>query len=148
MANLTITVNPETLKKARIKAIQEGTSVNKVLGEYLVAYAEDAPALDPAEVNGERLNWFGRLRDQIDSRALTEAERREWTEAFQALWTLVDQSAESPTDAADAERRQQREATDRILEIARASRASSGPEGRTWTREDIYDRPILRRDRP
>lgn len=39
MANLTITVDPETLKRARIKALEQGTSVNKVLREYLDAYA-------------------------------------------------------------------------------------------------------------
>lgn len=123
MANLTITVDPETLKLARIKAIQEGTSVNKVLGTYLVAYLAAAPP-----DNG--------------------AARRERIEASHEQGTLVDQSAESPTEATDTELRHQRDATDQLLEMARESRASSGPDGRTWTRDDIYDRPILRRDRP
>ncbi len=39
MTNLTIVVNEETLKKARIRALEEGTSVNAVLREYLEAYA-------------------------------------------------------------------------------------------------------------
>ncbi len=39
MANLTITVDEESLKKARLRAIQEGTSVNAVLRDFLDAYA-------------------------------------------------------------------------------------------------------------
>jgi hypothetical protein len=31
-----------------------------------------------------------------------------------------------------------------FLEIAERSHAGSGPEGRTWRREDLYDRPVLR----
>ena len=39
MTNLTITVNDETLKKARIRALEQNTSVNRLLREYLEAYA-------------------------------------------------------------------------------------------------------------
>lgn len=39
MANLTITVDKETLKRARIRALEEGTSVNALLREYLEEYA-------------------------------------------------------------------------------------------------------------
>ncbi len=35
MANLTITVDEETLRRARIRAIQEGTSVNHYLAQQL-----------------------------------------------------------------------------------------------------------------
>ena len=37
--NLTIVVDDDTLKHARIRAIQENTSVNAVVREYLTAYA-------------------------------------------------------------------------------------------------------------
>ena len=37
--NLTIVVDDDTLKRARIRAIQENTSVNAVLRDYLTAYA-------------------------------------------------------------------------------------------------------------
>ena len=37
--NLTIVVDDDTLKRARIRAIQENTSVNAVVREYLTAYA-------------------------------------------------------------------------------------------------------------
>ncbi len=39
MANLTITVDGEALKRARIRALEEGTSVNAVLRERLEEYA-------------------------------------------------------------------------------------------------------------
>lgn len=42
MANLTITVDEEVLKKARIRALQQGTSVNAVLAERLAGYAGES----------------------------------------------------------------------------------------------------------
>jgi len=39
MANLTINIDEEVLKQARIRALGENMSVNDVLGEYLMAYA-------------------------------------------------------------------------------------------------------------
>ena len=39
MTNLTITVDEQTLKRARIRALEEGTSVNAVLRDYLESYA-------------------------------------------------------------------------------------------------------------
>ena len=38
--NLTIVVDDDILKRARIRAIQEDTSVNAVLRAYLTAYAK------------------------------------------------------------------------------------------------------------
>jgi len=40
MTNLTITVDEGTLKRARMRALEEDTSVNAVLREYLEEYAE------------------------------------------------------------------------------------------------------------
>jgi hypothetical protein len=39
MANLTITVDEGTLKRARMRALEEDTSINAVLREYLEEYA-------------------------------------------------------------------------------------------------------------
>jgi Family of unknown function (DUF6364) len=36
---LTITVDEELLKKARLRALQEGTSVNALLRDFLASYA-------------------------------------------------------------------------------------------------------------
>ena len=39
MTNLTITVDEETVKRARIRALEEGTSVNALLRVYLEEYS-------------------------------------------------------------------------------------------------------------
>jgi plasmid stability protein len=39
MTNLTITVDEELLKRARIRAIEQGTSVNAVLRNFLESYS-------------------------------------------------------------------------------------------------------------
>lgn len=39
MANLTITVDEETVKRARMRALEEGTSVNALLRGYLEEYS-------------------------------------------------------------------------------------------------------------
>jgi hypothetical protein len=46
VANLTITVDAEILKRARIRALAQGTSVNAILAERLAAFAgqDDAQA--------------------------------------------------------------------------------------------------------
>lgn len=40
MANLTISVNDEVLKRARIRALEENCSVNAILNQYLEHYAQ------------------------------------------------------------------------------------------------------------
>ena len=39
MANLTLTIDDEVLKCARLRAIEDGTSVNRVVRDYLESYA-------------------------------------------------------------------------------------------------------------
>lgn len=39
MSNLTITIDDDTLKKARMRALSQGTSVNAVLKAFLESYA-------------------------------------------------------------------------------------------------------------
>ena len=48
MANLTITVNDEALRRARMRAIEQGTSVNALLSAYLEAYSRTEAARDSA----------------------------------------------------------------------------------------------------
>lgn len=43
MSNLTISVDEELIRKARVRAIQEGTSVSAKLREYLQHYVNGAP---------------------------------------------------------------------------------------------------------
>jgi len=42
MANLTVAIDEDVLKKARIRAVQEGTSVNAVVRSHLESYARVA----------------------------------------------------------------------------------------------------------
>lgn len=39
MANLTLAINDEVLRRARIRALQQGTSVNALLRDYLERYS-------------------------------------------------------------------------------------------------------------
>ncbi len=39
VSNLTLAIDDETLKRARIRALEHGTSVNAVVREYLEVYA-------------------------------------------------------------------------------------------------------------
>lgn len=48
MANLTITVDDEVLRRARVRAIQQDVSVNSLLRDYLEAYAAAGPAWEAA----------------------------------------------------------------------------------------------------
>ncbi len=43
MSNLTITVDDEALRRARLKALEQGTSVNALLREFIESYAGCRP---------------------------------------------------------------------------------------------------------
>ena len=55
MANLTITVDEGTLKRARIQALEEDTSVNADLREYLEEYAGGNVLMETGKVLEEAL---------------------------------------------------------------------------------------------
>ncbi len=69
MASLTITIDDDILQRARIRALQEGTSVNALLREYLEAYAgrRDAQRQAIADVRA------------IAERATSRRSERRWT---------------------------------------------------------------------
>ncbi len=60
MANLTISVDDLLLKRARIKALEEGTSVNALLREYLEVYTG-------AERTQHALAGFAELAEQSEA---------------------------------------------------------------------------------
>ncbi|MGL5810562.1 MAG: hypothetical protein ACRCYQ_11505 [Nocardioides sp.] len=71
MANLTITVDEDTLKRARIKAIERGESVNSYLAEQLRRYAGRAD---------RQAHAVARLRELADRHhAGTTGAGRTWT---------------------------------------------------------------------
>jgi plasmid stability protein len=77
MTNLTLTVDEEVLRRARIRALERGTSVNALVREYLRQLAGRSAAA---------------------------------------------------------------EGVAEFLEATRGAGAGSGPEGRAWTRDELYDR--------
>jgi plasmid stability protein len=81
MANLTVVIDDEVLRRARVRAAERGTSVNAAVAEYLTRYAGASGA--PAAVED-------------------------------------------------------------FFDIADAAGGGSGEGGRTWTRDELYDRPRLR----
>lgn len=48
MANLTITINDDLLRRARVRAAEQDTSVNAVLREELTRYAGEDPGVTAA----------------------------------------------------------------------------------------------------
>jgi hypothetical protein len=70
MANLTITIDQRLLKQARMRALEDGTSVNALLRAYLERYAGSGDA-------GEALRGFVRLARA--STATSGPRGRAWT---------------------------------------------------------------------
>ncbi|MDR1441664.1 MAG: hypothetical protein LBJ02_04635 [Bifidobacteriaceae bacterium] len=78
MANVTLAIDDGSLRRARIRAVMEGTSVNRVVRDFVERYADGG---------------------------------------------------------ADQE-----QAAENLIALAAQSGASSGAGGRTWTREQLYER--------
>ena len=55
MTNLTIAVDEDVLRRARIRALEEGSSVNALLREYLIAYAASDDRVTHDRAVAERL---------------------------------------------------------------------------------------------
>ena len=70
MANLTIAIDDRLLKQARMRALEDGTSVNALLRTYLERYAG-------AGDTGEALSGFARLARR--SAATSGSRGRTWT---------------------------------------------------------------------
>lgn len=78
MGNLTIALDEKLLRRARVKAVQEGTSVNALLREKLREYA-DAESAEPEHVTATRefLNVARRARGNSRGRRWTREELHE-----------------------------------------------------------------------
>jgi hypothetical protein len=71
MANLTITIDPDTLRRARMRALERHESVNAYLAEMLRHYA------DGDSVQADVMAQLARLADSTSAGA--DARGREWT---------------------------------------------------------------------
>ena len=76
MSNLTITVDDDVLKRARMRALENGVSVNAVLREFLEAYAgvrrtsheAVADLLQLSQRGGSRRGGHSWTRDELHER--------------------------------------------------------------------------------
>jgi hypothetical protein len=67
MSNLTISVDDELIRQARIKAIEQGTSVSAKVREFLAQYARDTdPTVPATPVDLPVFNGAGGLKQGID----------------------------------------------------------------------------------
>jgi hypothetical protein len=69
MANLTVKIDDDVLRRARMRALEEGTSVNRVVAESLREYAGESPAA---------VAWRAFLADARASTARSPS-GRDWT---------------------------------------------------------------------
>ncbi len=70
MANLTLAIDDDLLRAARIKAVQEGTSVNEICREAIARYAQ------PAQRDGE--DFMARLRELAARMPKGQSAERAW----------------------------------------------------------------------
>lgn len=74
MTNLTITLDESIIRIARVRAIQEGTSVSAKVREFLAQYAQnsDAQAIEKQRKAGEAILATARARQADASNSLPE----------------------------------------------------------------------------
>jgi plasmid stability protein len=60
VANVTLAVDDDVLRRARIRALEQGTSVNALVRDYLESFAGKAPA-------NEGLATFLELADRVSA---------------------------------------------------------------------------------
>lgn len=71
MANLTLTIDDDVLKRARFRALEQGTSVNAMVREYLEHLAGE----DPAQRALDEFLEFARSRPPVEN----PTGKRTWT---------------------------------------------------------------------
>jgi hypothetical protein len=64
MSNVTITIDEQLLRVARIKAVQQGTSVNEVCRQAIAAFAVNDPGLATAPAHA-RAQAFVKLSEPV-----------------------------------------------------------------------------------
>lgn len=72
MANLTLTVDENVLRRARIRALERGTSVNALVREFLEGYAD-------SDRGRTALRALGELADRVETGSGSGG--RSWTRA-------------------------------------------------------------------
>ena len=76
MANLTITVDDDVLRRARVRALEQGTSVNAILSDHLARYAR---LRDAQEAAVDHLLSFSKRASADDLQRAKRRGGRSWT---------------------------------------------------------------------
>jgi hypothetical protein len=107
MANLTLAIDDDLLRVARIKAVQQGTSVNEICREAITRFA--APELDPDDFMTQLRALAERVPKATDGapawpgrEALYE---QAMTERMPTLWATLPRADADADASADAEMR-------------------------------------------
>ena len=66
MTNLTITLNEAVIRQARIRAIQQGTSVSAKVREFLAAYAAGVSHSESSDGTTELMRMMSAVRGEIE----------------------------------------------------------------------------------
>lgn len=62
MSNLTVVVDDAIIKQARVRALQDGTSLSAKVREFLVSYAEGAPKRSPRDATAQLMRMMAAVR--------------------------------------------------------------------------------------
>jgi plasmid stability protein len=64
MSNLTVVVDDAIIKQARLRALQDGTSLSAKVREFLASYAEGAPKRAPRDVTVDLMRMMEQVRTE------------------------------------------------------------------------------------
>lgn len=67
MSNLTIAVDDNIIKQARVRAIQQGTSVSAKVREFLASYVSGVAPASAQEPTSDLMRLMEQVRDEIRS---------------------------------------------------------------------------------
>ena len=70
MANLTVVVDDALVKQARIRALQDGTSLSAKVREFLAAYAQEAPPRSARSATSKLMQAMKEVRAEARPAAL------------------------------------------------------------------------------
>jgi plasmid stability protein len=75
MSNLTIVVDDSIIKQARVRALQDGTSLSAKVREFLASYAEGAPKPAPRDATASLMRLMEEVRAEVKPDASTQGAR-------------------------------------------------------------------------
>ena len=70
MSNLTISLDDSVVRNARVRAIQQGTSISAKIREFLAAYATGAPQRLGGDATADLMRMMADVRSEIEANKL------------------------------------------------------------------------------